>query len=173
MARKLEDQDNVDPSDDDFLYGRIRDRDGGTPGTRVDEAVYGDIHQFFARLMALHGPVHNNLPDSDYVGFQLFEALTQFALNPTIVDIGVWDMDSTANVVITHNIADHLKIRSIDVIIINDSETSLVPLVTAGAVNSTSSATITLAREGGGAFDNTEYDDVSINRGHIKFNLVN
>lgn len=79
--RSLANKTNVEPPDSDYPYGRIKDNPGNNTGTPINEQVYGDFHQFFERMMAkqLGSPlgdiVPNELPDSDYSGFQLFEAL--------------------------------------------------------------------------------------------------
>lgn len=74
--RKLLSKPNVDSADGDYLYGKIRDKvDGTQEGTPVTEQVYGDQHQFFERLMAMAGITPNDLPDNDYNGWQLFDAL--------------------------------------------------------------------------------------------------
>ncbi|HLF67442.1 MAG TPA: hypothetical protein VI522_07465 [Gammaproteobacteria bacterium] len=75
MARKLANQDNVQAPDSDYPYARIKDNDGSGNGTPVNEKVYGDIHQFFAHMLAQAGMTANDLPDNDYNGFQLYEAL--------------------------------------------------------------------------------------------------
>lgn len=74
MARNLALKTNVEPADSDYPYGRIKDDSGSGDGTPVNELVYGDIHQFFARMFAKSGLIYNNLPDSDYSDFQFFEA---------------------------------------------------------------------------------------------------
>lgn len=79
--RPLSSKTNVDAPDSDYPYGKIRDNPGNNTGTPINEQVYGDFHQFFERLMDKQqgGPladvVPNGLPDNDYTGFQLFEAL--------------------------------------------------------------------------------------------------
>ncbi len=75
MARKLEDQVNVEAPDSDYPYGRIRDDQGIGNGTPLTEAVHGDYHQFFARILAESGVVANDLPDNEYTGFQYYEGL--------------------------------------------------------------------------------------------------
>ncbi len=75
MAIKLLDKENVDGEDSDYIYGKIKDDDGTGNGTPVDVKTYGDFHQFFARLMDKAGIVPNDLPDNNYSGFQLFDAL--------------------------------------------------------------------------------------------------
>lgn len=72
--RSLSTQENVDAPDGNFIYGRIRDYAASTPGTPVNEALYGDIHQLIARMMQESGVVPNGLPDNDYNGFQIYEA---------------------------------------------------------------------------------------------------
>lgn len=74
MAINLEDKQNVQAPDSDYPYGQIKDDTGSGDGTPVDVAVYGDFHQFFARMFALSGLTYNGLPDNDYSGFQYIEA---------------------------------------------------------------------------------------------------
>lgn len=70
-------QTNVDSPDGEYTYGKIRDWNSTTPGTPVDEALYGDIHQLMAKMMQESTIIPNNLPDNDYNGYQLWKALTQ------------------------------------------------------------------------------------------------
>jgi len=78
MARNLATQQNVIVQNSQYPYGRIKDNPGDNTGTPVNEAVYGDIHQFFARLFAVSGLVYNNLPDNAYTGFQFYSAFTLY-----------------------------------------------------------------------------------------------
>src|SRR5687768_17195851 len=81
MARILANKTNVDAPDADYPYGKIRDNPGNNTGTPINEQVYGDVHQFFARLMAKQAGapvgtvVANDLPENVPNGFQFFEAL--------------------------------------------------------------------------------------------------
>ncbi len=76
MARSLQNKPQVEAPSARYPEGRIKDDDGsGTTGTPVNEDVYGDIHQFFARLMAENGITPNEIPDNAYDGFQLIKAL--------------------------------------------------------------------------------------------------
>ncbi len=100
MARNLALKTNVEPADSDYPYGKIKDDSGVGDGTPVNELVYGDMHQFFARMFAKSGLVYNNLPDSDYSDFQFFEAAQKLwknfigvriistNTNTTVADIG-------------------------------------------------------------------------------------
>lgn len=78
MAIKLENKSNVTAPGGDYPYGRIKDRVGSTPGTPVNEPVYGDFHQFFARLLALSGVVANGLVENLTNGWQYVEALAAY-----------------------------------------------------------------------------------------------
>jgi hypothetical protein len=74
MAIKLEDKPRVDAPDSDYPYGKIRDKTPTEGGTPINTEVYGDFHQFFAKMLAESGVVANGLPDNEYSGFQYFEA---------------------------------------------------------------------------------------------------
>jgi hypothetical protein len=82
MAVKLTSKPNTIPPNADYPFGDIRDRDGITPGTPVSREVYADMHQFFERLMFRTDTIHNDLPDNDYSGFQLFEAFVNAIRSP-------------------------------------------------------------------------------------------
>lgn len=75
MARNLATKPNVEPADAEYPFGRIKDNPGNNTGTPVNEEVYGDIHQFFAKIMSDAGIAYNNLPDNAYDGFQYRNAL--------------------------------------------------------------------------------------------------
>jgi hypothetical protein len=182
MARDLENLPNVDAPSSDYPHGRIRDRSGSTPGTPVNEEVYGDMHQFFAKLLAEASVTPNNLPDNEYSGFQLFQALTDYivllngGLRRKVINIGSWDMDSTSSLNVAHGISDWTKIRSASAFIIKDIGGIYESLYnySPGLSNSGGSSyigwnstNILLARIDGGFFDNANYNDTLINRGYI------
>lgn len=75
--RSLANKTNVVPPDADYPFGRIKDNPGNNTGTPINELVYGDFHQFFEKLMAESGITPNELPDNEYSGFQLYEALIE------------------------------------------------------------------------------------------------
>ena len=88
MGRIIEDFENVMAPDDDYIYGRILDKiPGEQSGTPVNEQTYGDIHQFFARLLALAGINSNGLPDNDYNGFQFMDAFLKLVRENPEADI--------------------------------------------------------------------------------------
>jgi hypothetical protein len=82
MAVKLTSKPNTHPIDTDYPYGDIKDQDGLNIGTPVSREVYADFHQFFERLMARAEITHNDLPDNEYSGFQLFEAFVKCIQSP-------------------------------------------------------------------------------------------
>ena len=75
MARNLELQTNVDGASADYPSGKIRNDSGAGDGTPVSESLYGDVQQFFAKLLRDSGISPNNLPDNTTNGFQLNKAL--------------------------------------------------------------------------------------------------
>lgn len=80
MARTKKDLQNIDNSDPaNYIEGRIKDNTGSGGGTPVNERVYGDQHQFFAKLMHLYNIVYNGLPDNEENGYQLIDALIALA----------------------------------------------------------------------------------------------
>ena len=71
---RLLDHTNVDAADSDFPYGIYRDNPGDFTGTPMDKRMVFDWAQFFDRLMDKAGITPNGVFDSDYSGFQLFDA---------------------------------------------------------------------------------------------------
>lgn len=100
----------------------------------------------------------------------------------TVVEIGDWDMDTNGSISIAHGIADYTKIRSISVMIRNDSIDALIPLgivntsgVVQGGVNPNvgiNSTHIGLLRVASGSFDSVGFDSTSFNRGFITIGYV-
>lgn len=89
MGRDKKNQPNIDNSDPiGFPNGRIKNNTGPGNGTAVNEAIYGDIHETFAKLMRLYEIPYNSLPDSETNGYQYVEALRALASkNDFILDI--------------------------------------------------------------------------------------
>lgn len=78
--RALNTNTNVDNSDlTNYPDGRIKNNTGTGNGTPVNERVYGDMHQNFAKLMRLYGITPNNLPDNETNGFQIIESIVALA----------------------------------------------------------------------------------------------
>tara|TARA_R110002049_G_scaffold224712_3_gene396492 strand:+ start:6235 stop:7251 length:1017 start_codon:yes stop_codon:yes gene_type:complete len=89
MARNKANQPNIDNSNPAaFPNGRIKNNTGAGDGTAVNESVYGDIHEVFAKLMRLYGIPYNNQPDNETNGYQYVDALRALASkNDFILDI--------------------------------------------------------------------------------------
>ena len=97
-----------------------------------------------------------------------------------VVPIGDWDMDATASVTVNYKSANDTlnfnRIRSVAVTILNDAGTEScdASLVKDGLDSVLVDTTeITLTRTTSGAFDNTSYDDTSINtRGFVMIGYI-
>lgn len=86
MAISIIDKTDTDGATSEYPYGNIRDQLGTIDGTPVSVETYGDFHQFFAKMFDESGLTYNNLPDNDYNGFQLWEALVQAIQNQQVYD---------------------------------------------------------------------------------------
>ena len=75
MARDLKLRTNVDPVSADYPDGRIRNDPGDGTGTPVEEAINGDLIQFFQKAMRDAGITANDLPDNTTNGWQLNDAV--------------------------------------------------------------------------------------------------
>ena len=92
-----------------------------------------------------------------------------------LIDIGDWDMDTTGNLTVAHEVPLD-KISSIDVIIRNDANSTYLPLVGnystvigeyIGGYYAVTSAGINLLRTASGLFDSSDYNSTSYNRGRV------
>lgn len=77
MAIKLSSKTNTGAPNTTFPYGFIQDDPGNGSGTPVNTQVYGDFHQFFARISAIGDITLNDLPEGHFNGFQYVDALQQ------------------------------------------------------------------------------------------------
>lgn len=68
-------KDNVESADDVYPFGNIKDKIPTAPGTPVNVKTYADFHQFFEKMFSESGLTANGLPDNEYNGFQLWQAL--------------------------------------------------------------------------------------------------
>lgn len=81
MARNLTSIPDIQAPDADYPVGRIQNEETTpTPitGTPIIEELYGDIVQFFHKLIRLAGITHNGLPENETNGFQFITSLTAF-----------------------------------------------------------------------------------------------
>lgn len=211
IMRVLADQTGVQTPDADYVGGRIVDNN-----TIVDEAINGDMIEFFQKLLDLAGLTANGLPDNTSNGHQTLTALEAVVRNfdatqtekgvqenatdteaksfesasktispatlgavranllTKIIDIGVWDMNATANVNVSHGISDISKIRQIEVMIMSDNSKP-IPFLAPGYggffVDPLNSTIINIGRSSGELFatDSNFNGDIS-NRGYITIN---
>ena len=89
------------------------------------------------------------------------------------LEIGSWDMDLITNIGVSHSLSatEWGTIRNVEVSIIDDADTFHQPLENGGLMGFGSS-TFSLQRTVSGTFDNTNYDDSTINRGFIRFYYI-
>ena len=175
MAISLINKPNVNPADSDFPFGDLRDNPGDFTGTPLNRLVLSDYIQFFHKMMSEAGVSYNGELDNDYSGFQFWEALrVLFPLRQKVIEIGDWNMDSTVSIGVNHGIADFLKIRSVNVIIIPDdsSVTTSLPDTGDGRIGAITSTQIQLIRDVGSIYDSTDYDSTSFNRGFVTVGFV-
>jgi hypothetical protein len=103
----------------------------------------------------------------------------------SVEDLGDWDMNVSVGgdveIVVTHNIADYKKIRSITVVILDDTDSTVryflispagTGVVPQGAVVSISSASVLLRVLTGGRFDSATFDATSYNRGYMLIEAI-
>lgn len=95
-----------------------------------------------------------------------------------IIDIGAWDMDAVGNVNINHGLSasEFQNIVSVNVIIFNDGLTQLFDASSPISFNNeieylASTTVVRITRLTAGFFDNTSFDDATINRGFIKIDF--
>lgn len=95
---------NIDLSDPvKYPNGRIKDNTGSGDGTPVNRLIYGDLHEFFAKLMRLAAITYNGFPDNETNGYQLVDAVAALAGKNDFI----YDLNVVADVV---NIATNLSI---------------------------------------------------------------
>jgi len=99
-----------------------------------------------------------------------------------LIAIGNWDMDDSANANVEHGLGSgpNMYIKSIDIIIANDSGdgfyklsgTALGTGAVYGGIEVINSSTIHISRLTGGLFDSTDFDTFPFNRGDIVIEYV-
>lgn len=97
-----------------------------------------------------------------------------------IIQIGDWDMDSSATVTVAHGLSDHKKIRRMDAIIRDDSDVFYHPIwtvdggytVPAGSISNPDATNVTLSRQAANYFDSTNYNATAYNRGWVIIDYI-
>lgn len=236
MARNLTSVPDIEPVSGDYPSGRIQNEDPPVVGTPIIEELYGDLVQFFHKIMRLAGLAYNGLPDNETNSFQFITALgtwirsltgslstqgvwqsasiaeTQAGLLATkvvtpvglqgksattgetrdglsttrmvtpyglaakdgglitkFINIGVWNMDSTALKSVAHGLT-FAKIRSAKAFVYDDTSSYCKDVLSGDNANnpgsvSWDSTNINLYR--GSLFDTTDFNDAVMNRGFI------
>lgn len=179
----LQDKQNTEAPSADYPFGELRDKNGAIAGTPVNVELLNDIMQFAEKLMDLGEVIPNGLPDNEYSGFQLIEALLNLTVRRKVIEIGTWNMDSTVTVSVAHGLdlgtsgALVDKVRGCKVIILNDDQDAASAIeVVDGSGNSSggfsiNSTDVILTRTTGGSYDNNTYDG-AVNRGYIIIEYV-
>ena len=116
-----------------------------------------------------------NTSDSDWINKNIL-----IVNNRTIeikMEIGIWDLDATISISVTHGISNFLKIRGVAITIQNDALSNLYTMPTnIGSSGSNASSlfvsgfnatTVTLDRVTSSFFDSTTFDSTSFNRGDL------
>jgi DUF4097 and DUF4098 domain-containing protein YvlB len=103
-------------------------------------------------------------------------------LKTKVLEIGDWNMDLDTYVLVPHGIADHTKIRNVQVIIRNDDLTITRELTHGDnggnggywqIADGFGNENINLVRNSTQSFDNTNYNSTSFNRGWIYITYEN
>lgn len=101
-------------------------------------------------------------------------------LRTKIIEIGDWDMDTDGNKNVTHGLPDFKKIREVSVVVRNDADDTYYTLpysasagTAGGGVNLISSTIVNIARVTGGAFDTTDFNATTYNRGWVTITYEN
>lgn len=161
---------NTETPDADFPFGDLRDNPGDGSGTPVNRLMLSDPLQFFEKLMSEAGATPNGIPDSEYNGWQLYDALRAvFPLREKIITT-TWNMDTTAGISVAHGVADFLKIRKVEAIVLNNTSIALALLRgTEGSVGFIDATDISLSRVGAGVFDSASYNAATV---HIVISYI-
>jgi len=181
MARTFNDIPNT-PTSVDYPNGELIDETtpGSNDGTPVNRDVYGDIIQFFQKLLIDAGITADGNPDNVTNGYQLIEAMDklQGQNRKLTIDIGDWNMQTTANLFITHGLGGLWNnVRCLGGIIRNDANDTYYPIGSLGDVILTvdsgiikiNSTQIKLTRTAAGQFNAAAFSTTSYNRGWLVF----
>ena len=138
-------------------------------GNDNDTAGFNNVHIIGTSITATKA-------NATYVD-SLMNEDSGIVLRKTIIDIGDWDMDATTTINVAHGLSatEWKTVRSMSGFIRNDADTVYYPITMAngntfaadvgfGYIDSTN---VNFTRLGGGAFDNTSYDQTSFNRGWV------
>lgn len=135
-----------------------------------------------------HAEMFVNVYD-DKVFTRTNNGIYEFALAPSTastlstktVEIGDWDMDGTAQVLVNHGLSstEWKNIRTIYAMVRDDVDTKYYPLdttttsgTTEGGIGLISPTQIGLARTTSGTFDSINFDKIAYNRGWVTITYI-
>jgi len=182
--KKLIDVPNIATPNSNFPKGYVVNKSTGVLGTKLGSVLFADLIQFFQKLIIDASITENDLADGVTNGYQLIEALENKILaiqplNTKIIEIGDWDMDATDSLPVAHGIIDFKTIRSISIIIRNDTDNQYYPLNYVddtgslfGGSYSINTTNILMHRVISGIFDTTSFNSTTYNRGFITIEYI-
>jgi hypothetical protein len=113
------------------------------------------------------------------VGITAFKTNNGAVLRTKIIEIGDWNMDTTATVQVAHGLSDYKKIRGVSAIIISDNDVNYLDIHytyantgNVGGCVTPVGANILLKRADSGNFDNIDYNSTSFNRGWVTIHYI-
>lgn len=120
--RRLADKTRVQAPDSIYPFGQIRDQTPTALGTPVNEELYGDIHQLMEKMVSEAGLAGNGLPDNEYNGFELYQALKKLIDNrETSINDGNRSVNGSGGVNLTNINCQYSAVRIGDEITIDIS----------------------------------------------------
>lgn len=155
---------NTETPDADFPFGDLRDNPGDGSGTPVNRLMLSDPLQFFEKLMSEAGVTPSGIPDSEYSGWQLYDALRAiFPLREKIITT-TWNMDTTASIAVAHGVANFLNIRRVDAVVLNNTNVAMVNIrgIADASIGFIDATEISLSRDNGGFFDSASYNAATV-----------
>jgi len=147
----------------------------GTHGSTEAAIANKLIHRDGAGRARVAAPlVDADIARKDMPAVGVIETGASAVLRPKVIEIGDWDMDFTKTVQVAHGLTI-AKIRSLDVMIRNDPDTSHFPLNYPEQINYTDTqgsfradaVNIVMSRTANGIFDDVVFDSTDYNRGWI------
>ncbi len=143
-------------------------------GSTVGDIVTNDDTQTLTNKTLTDPTINGPVINGPVINGAVTGTAPKVLLNQKVIEIGDWNMDADTSVSVAHGLT-YANIRSVIALIRDDADTSVIDFASAlNNNNATSSGNlacqttnVVLTRDLGGAFDNTNYDSTSYNRGWI------
>jgi hypothetical protein len=126
-----------------------------------------------------YSPGQDTMPEAyDKINAAIFginNTTQNYTLGRKVVEIGDWDMDTSAVITVLHAVTDWSMIRGVNALIIADGGIATYPLalfqagtgIVDGGITGINGTHVELQRRTGGIFDSTLFNATSFNRGFI------